>query len=140
MQPVWESERERTKQVGDFEVSQESLKDARQQFSERSQRSQAVDKAFRGPIPAEYETWEENPDSYDWPGVDTPTDTPRRAVHDFVTPKDRSRMASGELDDGVPGFGDLGLSPDADDHQPDFGKEREEARDSFLDNIGSLFK
>lgn len=38
---------------------------------ERSEVAQGTDEAFNAPIAPDYETWRENPDEYDLPGVDT---------------------------------------------------------------------
>lgn len=38
---------------------------------ERSEVAQETDEAFNAPIAPDYETWRENPDQYDLPGVDT---------------------------------------------------------------------
>ncbi len=38
----------------------------------RSERSQKLDEAFEAPIADSPEQWANNPDHFDWPGLDTP--------------------------------------------------------------------
>lgn len=50
------------------------FKKVRERNQERSARARKLDNSFRAEITTDVETWSENPDEYDFPGVDTPDD------------------------------------------------------------------
>lgn len=96
---------------GDFVVAEDDFEAAKETFAERSERSQALDKAFRVPITRDYDEWAANPRGLDFPGVDTPTSSPRLAVMDEPLPGDSvdvDRMAVDphESDDSFEQMGD----------------------------------
>lgn len=81
---------------GDFIVEEEAYEEAEEAFSERSKASRRRDKALRGPIVDDVDYWRRNQRIVDFPGIDTPTDRPRRGVSDFPTPEGRARMDEGD--------------------------------------------
>ena len=63
---------------GDFMVGFGELDKARAKNDARSRGEQAVrtDERKRAPVTTDYDQWKENPNKYDFPGVDTPTQNP----------------------------------------------------------------
>lgn len=82
---------------GDFLVPVEDLEDAEEAFEERSERSQALDRSLRAGISTDVETYKKlKGRGVDYPGVDTPTDSPERGINDPVTPGQKAKLARGE--------------------------------------------
>ena len=71
--------------IGDFSVTDRALEQARDAQSKRSSRSRGVDEEQRAPITTRANVWEENPDEYDFPGIDTPTENPNLLPKDLQT-------------------------------------------------------
>lgn len=70
---------------GDFLVPNEDIEAAEAVFTERSPRSQAIDRAHRAPITTDIETYRRSGGrGVDFPGVDTPTEDPKASVLDPV--------------------------------------------------------
>jgi len=57
---------------GDFRVDRDLFKEAREQHNSRSELSQERDENNRARITTDYAKWTNDPDSFDFPGVDTP--------------------------------------------------------------------
>lgn len=81
---------------GDYLVKREHLREAREAFEKRSEGSQARDLLSRAPIEPDLEEWKDNQRGFDFPGVDTPTDRPRRAVLDETWEIHPGRKRGGE--------------------------------------------
>jgi len=81
---------------GDYFVKREHLREAREAFEERSEGSRARDLLSRAPIEPDLEEWKENQRGFDFPGVDTPTARPRRAVLDETWETHPGRKRGGE--------------------------------------------
>lgn len=68
---------------GDFRVGRDQFKEAREFHDERSAYSQEQDEERRARITTDLEQWKSDPDSFDYPGVDTPNQRkPRRQEKD----------------------------------------------------------
>jgi phytoene dehydrogenase-like protein len=80
---------------GDYLVPRDDLEDAREAFSERSRGSRARDRLSRAPIERDYDHWVRNQRGLDYPGVDTPRDSPRRSVLDEFWDHDTRHRAAG---------------------------------------------
>jgi hypothetical protein len=78
--------------IGDFSVLDRAIEAARDKQAERSSRSRGVDEEQRAPITTRANVWAENPDEYDFPGIDTPTENPR------LLPKDLESREQGIAD------------------------------------------
>lgn len=112
---------------GDYLVHRDTLEKAEETFEGRSPRSQAVDRAMRGTITTDFERWERlHGRGVDFPGVDTPSSSPRQAIADHLAPRERARMASGRPDVGR----DVMLAEDS--------KRPNEGHDSVIDSIGGI--
>lgn len=106
------------RRFGDFRVTESALESARETFEQRSERSQAVDKALRGPIVTDPERYAEAQGRvFDFPGVDTPTDEPRQGVTDLPFPEGRP---------GRGGTGDVRVVPDSRSMAEDVAADREQ--------------
>lgn len=68
--------------VGDFLVLTGHKEAAEETHAERSEEAKRVETSRRAPITTSYQAWKSNPDHYDFPGVDTPSEEPN------VLPKD----------------------------------------------------
>lgn len=67
------------------QTSFSARKAASVRHEERTERAQSVDEHYNAPIAPDYETWRENPDQYDMPGVDTiPEDELARRGRGFL--------------------------------------------------------
>lgn len=74
---------------GDFWVPEDDLEEAKEVFQERSPRSKELDKSARGPITTDIDVYANAQGRImDYPGVDTPTETPRRGLLDAPAPGD----------------------------------------------------
>lgn len=74
---------------GDFVVPEKDLEQAQDVFENRPPRAQSFDKATRGPITTDIETYRNMGGAVlDYPGVDTPTQDPKRRTADFLYPYD----------------------------------------------------
>jgi len=69
--------------IGDFRVASTSLESVTEFQEERNMRSKAADKERRAPVTTDVRTWYENPDEYDYPGVDTPSESPQLLPKDL---------------------------------------------------------
>jgi hypothetical protein len=106
------------RRMGDFYVSERALEEAREAFQERSPRSRKGDKALRGPIASDFETWEENQRAMDFPGIDTPTQHPDHGAMDQPLPSG-GRSREQEMADVI-------LAPEDQDFSA-----RDDVRESF---------
>lgn len=80
---------------GDWRVPRDDLERAESAFNQRSERSRRMDKLYRAPITTSVEHWERmRGRGVDYPGVDTPTDSPDYAITDVAGPRERARMGS----------------------------------------------
>lgn len=101
---------------GDYVVAEDSLEQAEDTFQERSRSSRLRDKAMRGPIATDYETWKENQRLMDFPGVDTPTAHPDRAAGDMpLTGDDASNRSPSEEIVAAPQHGSHSVAADVQD-------------------------
>lgn len=76
-----------TDRRGDFLVDADAAEDIDAAFEERSARSRALDKGTRAPITGSKAAWlAVDGKGLDFPGVDTPSDAPERALGDFPLP------------------------------------------------------
>lgn len=71
-----------TTNVGDFRVDRQARKDAWNRHQERSAYAQEQDEERRARVTTDVDKWERNPASFDFPGIDTPTRSPRRQEKD----------------------------------------------------------
>jgi hypothetical protein len=75
--------------VGDYLVPKDDLKEAEESFSKRSKASRSRDRLSRAPIETDVEKWKKRQRWMDYPGVDTPKDTPRVSLLDERVDADR---------------------------------------------------
>jgi len=76
---------------GEFVVPEQDLEAAQETFNDRNKQSKNRDRAFRGPITTDVETYQAtNGYLFDYPGVDTPTDEPKQAIGDMPFPDENS--------------------------------------------------
>jgi hypothetical protein len=103
------TEKSERKGVGDFMVNRSQQKEAFEQHQERSPRAKDVDEQRRATVTTDFETWSDNPDRFDYPGIDTPKRKPREQDQDkpFVSPNDLRAQPDDTQGYGVnlPGFG-----------------------------------
>jgi len=71
--------------VGDFEVPSDEQEQAREAYAERSPEAKQVDSRRRAPITTDASRYARRPGKLDFPGIDTPTESPG------VRPKDYKR-------------------------------------------------
>lgn len=70
---------------GDYTIARNDFKAAREKFGNLSDEKQNEDRNSREPVTTNRELWEDNVDSLDFPGVDTPsTRRPRQQGNDFL--------------------------------------------------------
>lgn len=87
---------------GAYLVPKNDLERAQEAFDKRSRRSRAVDKSLRGPITSDVDRYIDSQGRvFDYPGVDTPTESPSRAAEDFPFPDERREMARGGSPNGM---------------------------------------
>lgn len=72
--------------VGDFAVWDRQLNKAREFQSERSKESRAQDRSKRAPVTTNLQSWKSNPDDLDFPGIDTPSESPGVLPKDLKDP------------------------------------------------------
>lgn len=81
---------------GDYLIPSDTLEAAEREFSKRSPRSRATDRAIRGTITTDYERWKKlRGRGVDYPGVDTPRKHPTTGIFDHTLPPERQRMGAG---------------------------------------------
>jgi hypothetical protein len=68
---------------GDFEVSPDNYEEAEEFQEDRSVEERQVDNRRRAPITTDVDRWKDNPGQFDFPGVDTPTETPDKEESDL---------------------------------------------------------
>lgn len=75
---------------GDFNIDISDKDSAEAAHEQRSAESQRIDERMRAPITTDLDKWKDNPDKYDYPGVDTPTGEPdaKRKDLPFIDPID----------------------------------------------------
>lgn len=56
-----------------FTTTTDDLFSARRVHEDRSERAQSVDESRKAEVTTDFETWAENPDRFDFPGIDAPT-------------------------------------------------------------------
>lgn len=76
--------------VGEFEVSSSAQEEAREAYSERSPESRQVDSRRRAPVTTDVDRYESRPGELDFPGIDTPSESPQ------VKTKDRGTVDADE--------------------------------------------
>jgi len=82
---------------GDFLVPEEHFERAQEVHESKSERRQSLDKATRGLVTTDIETYENvNGVLLDYPGVDTPSENPRQQVFDFPFPGELQEATNGE--------------------------------------------
>lgn len=69
--------------LGAFEAEKSDFEKAKETNQGRSERARDVDKQKRAPITTDYERWAANPRELDFPGVDTPRNTPEKEERDL---------------------------------------------------------
>lgn len=72
------------KDVGEFEVDRRDMKRAEKVQSDRSIEARRVDNSRRAPVTTDFDRWEDNPSGLDFPGVDTPLETPQKKDTDLM--------------------------------------------------------
>lgn len=85
--------------VGDFLITEAAEERAEERFSEKSQRSQRQDRGRRAPVTTDYSKWESDTDHWDFPGVDTPTESPSVLPKDLQTAS-KPRTVDADSPDG----------------------------------------
>jgi len=71
--------------VGEFEVSQSAQEEAREDYAERSPEAKQVDSRRRAPVTTNPDLYEKRPGELDFPGIDTPTESPQVKQKDRKT-------------------------------------------------------
>jgi len=84
--------------IGDFLVAGSTVDKAEDEFADKSHRSQHVDRQNRAPVTTDYNKWEDNPDRWDYPSVDTPTENPSVLPKDLMV-SDKPRTTDSETPD-----------------------------------------
>jgi hypothetical protein len=64
---------------GDFRVSKEGIREAQDRFEDLPSEERSDDKSSREPVTTDRDLWSENIDTFDYPGVDTPSSRRVRA-------------------------------------------------------------
>lgn len=81
--------------IGDFNVFDDDFQEAQQIHQQRSSRERRQDNSKRARVTEDFGLWQSDPDSFDFPGVDTPSDNPR------IAPKDKPFLMDDEEDDNA---------------------------------------
>jgi len=82
-----------TVSAGDFDVGQSAFEKAKSAHESRPEINQRRDEQRRARVTTDFDTWNSDKNSFDYPGVDTPTDRPE------VQEKDKSFIDDGLFDD-----------------------------------------
>lgn len=102
---TFEKSRPRTRRFGDFRVPADELAEAEDVHDDRNPVAAAVDERLRAPITTDVDLWSSNPGYFDYPSVDTPTDTPRRRAEDQMqetVTADKERERKRQRGDPIP--------------------------------------
>lgn len=70
--------------IGEFDVAESDFEQAQQVNQSRSTRSRNQDAAKRARVTNDFEQWQNNPDHFDFPGIDTPTTDPEKQERDVT--------------------------------------------------------
>ncbi len=98
---------------GDFRVGRDVFQNAQETHDERTARSQELDEERRARVTTDFDRWAADPNSWDFPGVDTPSQRrPRRQEKDrgfvdensLLRPFDDGGDDEDEDDSIIPGF------------------------------------
>lgn len=89
--------------IGDFGVTRIELEFVRDKHEARPAESRRIDEERRAKVTTDSQAWANNPDEYDFPGVDTPSSDPRVLPKDFKHSAEvrTSARASNEMPAGL---------------------------------------
>lgn len=72
-------------EYGDFLVTNRAHRDASERHRQRSRTARRVDSARRAPVTTNVNIWSSDPSHWDYPGIDTPRESPMLLPKDLMT-------------------------------------------------------